>query len=404
MFIMSFNLVESVKEVLSGDMTNKIAGAVGESSANVQQALNGVIPSILTGILLKAESGEVQETLNLATDASRIDIPHNLNSLSAWNGNSRGMDFLKIIFGEKTTELAAALSGYSGISQESVSALMSISAPAALGVLGNHILDTNMNASGLRSFLNGQKRKILNSMPLGLFLEGILGVEDLSAVAEKFRTTDISQTKTRKVARWVWLLILGLIALAAGLYYYNLQKPSVQNSPPLADTVKAARDTTTSNSIPENPLALKLPDGTVVNAKRGSVEAQLIDFFNDPESKPSRRYPYNFDQVEFNQGTAVITNESMSQIQNVAMILKAYPNAKIKIGGFNEKGGDSAGNRALSESRAASISAALKTAGAGRSQIISVEGFGSDFARYPEDAPDSLKAKDHRISISIRAK
>jgi outer membrane protein OmpA-like peptidoglycan-associated protein len=313
------------------------------------------------------------------------------------------MDFLKIIFGEKTTELVAALSGYSGISQESVSALMSISAPAALGVLGNHILDTNMNASGLRSFLNGQKKKILNSMPLGLFLEGILGVEDLSAVAEKFRTTAISQTKTRKVARWVWLLIIGLIALAAGLYY-NSQKPSVQNSPPLADTVKAARDTTTANSTPENPLALKLPDGTVVNAKRGGVEAQLIDFFNDPESKPSRRYPYNFDQVEFNQGTAVITNESMPQIQNVAMILKAYPNAKIKIGGFNEKGGDSAGNRALSESRAASISAALKTAGAGRSQIISVEGFGSDFARYPEDAPDSLKAKDRRISISIRAK
>jgi outer membrane protein OmpA-like peptidoglycan-associated protein len=404
MFIMSFNLVESVKEVLSGDMTNKIAAIVGDSSANVQQALNGVIPSILTGILLKAESGEVQETLNLATDASRIDIPHNLNSLSAWNGNSRGMDFLKIIFGEKTTELAAALSGYAGISQESVSALMSISAPAALGVLGNHILDTNMNASGLRSFLNGQKRKILNAMPLGLFLEGILGVEDLSSVAEKFRTTDISQAKPRRAARWVWLLITGVIVLAAGLYYYNLQKPSVQNSPPVTDTVKAALDTMAAIATPENPLAIKLPDGSVINAKKGGIEVQLIDFFNDPESKPSRRYPYNFDQVQFNPGTAVITSESMPQIQNVAMILKAYPNAKIKIGGFNEKGGDSAGNRALSESRATSISAALKAAGAGKSQIISVEGFGSDFAKYPEDAPDSLKAKDHRISISIRGK
>jgi outer membrane protein OmpA-like peptidoglycan-associated protein len=404
MFIMSFNLVESVKEVLSGDMTNKIAGAVGESSANVQQALNGVVPSILTGILLKAESGEIQETLNLATDASRIDIPHNLNSLSAWNGNSRGMDFLKIIFGEKTTELAAAVSGYAGISQESASALMSISAPAALGVLGTHILNTNMNASGLRSFLNGQKRRILNSMPLGLFLEGILGVEDLSTVSEKFKTTDIPQNKPRMLARRVWLLIVGLIGLAAGLYYYNLQKPSVQSSPPVTDTVKAAVDTTTTSPPSEIALAIKLPDGTVMNAKRGGVEDQLIDFFNDPESKPSRRYPYNFDHVEFNQGTAVITNESMAQIQNVALILKAYPNAKIKIGGFNEKGGDSAGNRALSESRALSISAALKAAGAGKGQIISVEGFGSDFAKYPEDAPDSLKAKDHRIAISIRAK
>ena len=168
--------------------------------------------------------------------------------------------------------------------------------------------------------------------------------------------------------------------------------------------MQPARDTVTAGPVPENPLAVKLPDGTVLNAKKGGIEDQLIFFFNDPASKPSRRYPYNFDQVEFNNGTAVITNESMTQVQNVALILKAYPKAKIKIGGFNEKGGDSAENRVLSESRALSIATALKAAGAAKNQIISVEGFGSDFAKYSGDAPDSLKAKDHRISISIRAK
>ena len=221
---MSFNLIESVKEVLSGDMTNKLAGVLGESSTNIQQALAGVIPSILSGILLKAESGELQETLNLATDASRIDIAYNLESLSAWSGNSRGMDFLKIIFGEKTTGLAAAVSGYAGISQQSASALMSVSAPAALGVLGKHILDTNMNASGLRSFLNGQRKKILNATPTGLFLEGILGVESLSGIAERFSAADIPSAKPRPAARWVWIPIICLVAFGVGWYYFNLQK------------------------------------------------------------------------------------------------------------------------------------------------------------------------------------
>jgi outer membrane protein OmpA-like peptidoglycan-associated protein len=401
---MSFNLVESVKEDLSGDMTNKIAGILGESSTNVQQALQGIIPAVLTGILLKIEAGESQEALNLATDASRIDIPYNLNSLSGGSGSSRGMDFLKIIFGEKTTGLATSVCNYAGISDQSATALMSITAPAVLGALGKHILATNMNASGLRSFLNGQRKKILNAMPTSLFLEGILGVENLSGVAEKFSGTEIPVVKTRSKKTWLWLLIIFLVAAAAAWYFFDFQKNSVKPSPAVADTVQSVRDTITRGAVTENPVSIKLPDGTVLNAKKGGVEDQLINFFNDPGSKPSRRYPFNFDQLTFNGNSAVISNESMTQVQNVAFILKAYPKAKIKIGGFNEKGGDSAANRALSESRATAVAAALKESGVIKAQIISVEGFGSDFAKYASDAPDSLKNKDHRIAISVRAK
>jgi outer membrane protein OmpA-like peptidoglycan-associated protein len=401
---MSFNLIESVKEELSGDMTNKIAGILGESSTNVQQALQGIIPAVLTGILLKIEAGESQETLNLATDASRIDIPYNLNSLSGGSGSSRGMDFLKIIFGEKTTGLATSVCTYAGISPQSASALMSITAPTVLSTLGKHILGTNMNASGLRSFLNGQQKKILDAMPASLFLEGILGIENLSGVAEKFSGSEIPVVKARLGKGWLWLLIVCLVAAGSAWYYLDVQKTSVRPSPAVSDTVQSVRDTVTTGAITENPASIKLPDGTVLNAKKAGVEDQLISFFNDPGSKPSRRYPFNFDQLTFNGNSAVIANESMTQVQNVAFILKAYPKAKIKIGGFNEKGGDSAANRTLSESRASAVAAALKESGAIKGQIISVEGFGSDFARYPSDAPDSLKEKDHRIAISVRAK
>jgi len=100
----------------------------------------------------------------------------------------------------------------------------------------------------------------------------------------------------------------------------------------------------------------------------------------------------------------VIANESMIQIQNIAMILKAFPKAKIKIGGFNEKGGDSVLNSTISENRAAAVSKALKEAGTNANQIAGVEGFGSGYAKYAAEAADSLREKDERISISIRAK
>ena len=371
---------------------------------NVQQALQGIIPSMLTGILLKAESGDAQETLNLATDASRIDILFNLNSLASGGGSSRGMDYLKNLFGERTNSLSESVSAYSGIGVQSASSLMSIAAPAALGVLGKHILDTNMNASGLRSFLNGHKKKILNAMPTSLFLEGILGVDKLSGIAEKFSTAEVPQNKARPGSKWILPLILGLIAFGVIWYFVDMQKTIVSPPKAVTDTVVTARDTSAAVRDSVNPNSIKLPDGTQLTAQKGSLEDQLVNFFNDPGSKPSRRFPFNFDQLNFNNGTAVISNESMTQVQNVALILKAYPKAKIKIGGFNDRGGDSTENRALTESRAAAVAAALKSAGISRDQVISAEGFGSDFAKYPADAADTLRAKDRRISISIRAK
>jgi outer membrane protein OmpA-like peptidoglycan-associated protein len=401
---MSFNLIETVKAVLSGDMTNKMAGILGESTVNVQQALQSIVPSILTGVLLKADSGDIQETLNLATDAARIDIPFNLNSLAGGNGNSKGMDFLKNLFGEKTTGLSEAIAGYSGVSNQSASSLMSISAPATLGVLGQHILDSNMNASGLRSFLNSQKKKILNAMPAGILLEGILGFESLSRLAEKLTVSENPPNRQNKGTKWVLSIIICVIAGAVIWYFVNRQPAPASGQQPVTDTVVTSNDTITASPVPENQYTVKLPDGTPLNANKGGIEDQLLIFLGDPNSKPSKRFLFNFDQLSFNKGSTVISNESMVQVQNVASILKAYPKIKIRIGAFNDKGGDSLFNKTLSENRASTVAAALKSAGANPKQIAGVEGFGSDFAKYPADAADSLREKDRRISVSVRAK
>jgi outer membrane protein OmpA-like peptidoglycan-associated protein len=402
-FGMSFNLFESVKVVLSGDVTTRMAGILGESASSIQLAIQGIIPAVLTGVLLKADSGDVQDTLNLATDAARIDIPLNLNSLSGGTGSSKGMDFLKSLFGEKTSILSESISSYAGINSQSAISLMTIAAPAALGVLGKHILDSNMNASGLKSFLKSQKHKILNGLPTGIFLEGIMGVENLSEIAVKFSVAENSMPRPRPVSKWIFSIILAIIAIVA--IWYFMYRPDGSTVPPVvvSDSSVTVKDTIVSPPDPEKQFSVKLPDGTVLNAKKGSIEDQLLIFFNDPNSHPSRRFPFNFDLI-FNNGTAVISNESMLQVQHVALILKAYPKARIKIGGFNDRGGDSLTSKALSESRAAAVAAALKVAGANPAQIAGVEGFGSDFAKYSADAPDSLREKDRRISISIRAK
>ena len=231
-----------------------------------------------------------------------------------------------------------------------------------------------------------------------------MGFENLSGLSGKFASVE---TKTDGEKRKVkWLIPAIIIVLAAGAIWFFLIRPEpveLSSVQPVRQTVPV-KDTLTATPVPDGRYSVKLPGGKLLYVRKGSMEDQLATFFNDPKSKPSRRFLFNFDQVKFNAGTAVMTTESMTQIENVAAILKSFPNARIKIAGFNEKGGDSVLNSELSENRAESVAKALKAAGITSGQITGAEGFGSDFAEYSPDAADSLRAKDKRISISVRAK
>ncbi|MEJ0079369.1 MAG: hypothetical protein WDM78_00020 [Puia sp.] len=54
---MSFNPIESVRAVFPGEMLNKMAGILGESTSSVQQSMQGIIPSVIIGIILRTEFG-----------------------------------------------------------------------------------------------------------------------------------------------------------------------------------------------------------------------------------------------------------------------------------------------------------------------------------------------------------
>jgi outer membrane protein OmpA-like peptidoglycan-associated protein len=94
----------------------------------------------------------------------------------------------------------------------------------------------------------------------------------------------------------------------------------------------------------------------------------------------------------------------MTQVKNIAGILKSYPRLKIKIGGYTDKTGDSLANLKLSQARANAVMAALKTDGVNMKQVQGAEGYGSQFAKADAGAADGEKQKDRRISISVRAK
>ena len=424
---MSINLIDAVKGLFGNDLVGKAASMLGENEANVQQAVSGIVPSVFAGVLSKAGSGDIGGILNLAKDATNGFSLSNLGGLLAGGSLlTKGADMLKGLFGEKTTNVTNAISGFAGIKSSSASTLLSIAAPAALGMLGKHVADNKMSSSGVMSFLNSQKDSILNSVPSGMNLAGALGLGSLASIGSKLSgalsgVTGGVHDATSKVSHMAgsaadkasggmrWLLPLLLAVVAIGLIWYfakGCNNPQT-NAAAVVDTMAKVVDTPLAAPVVtevRESLKVKLPNGVELDAYKGGIEDRLVTFLNDPASKPGRDVWFDFDNLNFKTGSADINDESLKQVQNITAILKAYPKVKIKIGGYTDKTGDSVANLKLSGNRAKSAAAALKTAGSSEGQLAGAEGFGSQFAKVAADAPDEERKKDRRISVSVRAK
>lgn len=220
----------------------------------------------------------------------------------------------------------------------------------------------------------------------------------------------MSTNEEKKDSALGFLLPILLFALlAAGVYYLFGKEPAVHEEEPVATVSEAAHHEESAKPAPgammRESLKVKLPDGTELDAYKGGIEDKLVAFLNSDYkalgADSLKNTWFDFDNLNFNTASAEITAESQKQVSNIAAILKAFPAAKIKIGGYTDKVGDEAANKKLSGDRAKSVKAALDKAGAG-AQVTDAEGYGSAYAKHPADAPESDRVTDRRVSVSVR--
>lgn len=147
-------------------------------------------------------------------------------------------------------------------------------------------------------------------------------------------------------------------------------------------------------------LKVKLPDGTELDAYKGGIEDQLVTYLNSSEAISKEKW-FDFDDLNFETGSAVISSSSAKQVSNIAAILKAYPKVKIKIGGYTDNTGDSLSNVKLSQQRADAVTTRLKETAA--PQLEKAEGYGPAHFVAPNDTEENKK-KNRRISINVKEK
>jgi K(+)-stimulated pyrophosphate-energized sodium pump len=171
----------------------------------------------------------------------------------------------------------------------------------------------------------------------------------------------------------------------------------------------------TENEVDENgnfvsnigeKTAIKLANGASIITGSLSTENKLYTFLNDATAKVSEDKTQGWislDRTYFVSGKSELMPSSQIQIENLATILKAYPTAKIKIGGYTDNTGAAATNMKISDSRAKQVMAELAKLGVNAANM-KAEGYGQEHPICAANDTPICKAQNRRVDIRVVSK
>lgn len=199
---MTNNLLETLKEHLSGDVVSNIATLIGETPKLTESALNAALPSLIAALSEKStDSVSIGGLFNLLTGGGHDGgVLSNLGALSRGGDESTklisdGGNLLLSIFGNKVSGLTDLVASSSGISNDAASRLLNFITPIILGLLGRNIKINNLgNAGGLAEFLTGQNNFIHHLLPAGY--GSLLAAEHVEIAVKKTESETLADTVT----------------------------------------------------------------------------------------------------------------------------------------------------------------------------------------------------------------
>lgn len=428
---MSLNVIDLIKGQLGPALVSQAAAQFGESESGISKAIGGLLPAVVGGL---ANNSDNPGVLDAITNASSSGILGNL--LGNSSNNSVISNLLSTIFGDKLSGLVNSIATFAGISNNSSSSLLNLVTGATAGSIGKYAADNNLGQSGISSLLNDQKGIVSSLLPAGLSLaslnigdwaKGYKFDNDNDAIktpiaeepkADFTRSTTPTETYSQKNNEgggsvWKWLLPLLLLIAAAYFIWKQCDKKSTTTTISTTDSTTVITDSTATATPSDTTVTTTVTkvdenidlNGTALKGYKGGMEDQMITFLKTDGYKNAANDDalkdkwYDFDHVNFKINSASeLEAGSEGQLQNLVAILKAFPEAKIKIGGYTDKTGDEAKNLKLSADRANFIKSWLGKQGVG-AQVIAADGYGSKFATVDASASNEARAVDRKMAV-----
>lgn len=399
---------DALKALISPAMITRASTMLNEKDSNVAKASSSIVASFLGVMLKKGNTPQIREILE---ESGRLNILAEVKDL--WMNDLThdqqrlGDNFTQTLLGDKAADFSDPIASNSGISQVATNKLVSMIAPIVSGYLGNKMVQENYSLHGLLREIDKEKGNFSTLIPSGLVRNfGLSDVLDKNAAP-------VEKAEEKKSGMgWLPWVILVIVLLLLFFWWRSCRNTDrTDEVVAYSEQVTVTGDTTrrqdnarvVTNANRER-YEITLPNNVRLQAYRGGVEDDMIQFLNSDEYKNASENDlkekwFEFDDLAFVFGSSTeLRNESQTQLNNIAEILKAYPNARIKIAGFADKVGTEQANMEISRERAKTIEKMLDEKGVGR-QVVRTEGYGDEYAKHSASASNDERAEDREIAL-----
>lgn len=409
------SLIDTILERVPPAIIGDAASRLGEESPVASKALGALVPLLLGGMIQKSSSDTgLQSLFSMLSNPQAAGFLDNLGALVG-SGNLAHGDpkdaagaLVGSLFGDKTGPLLGAVSSFAGFkSKESAGGLMALAGPLVMGVLSKRITGDGLGAAGLKSLLAGERDAVARALPAPV--AGLMGFAAPAAATAPARATAPSPATREDEDRGVmsWLFPLIVAAAIAGIIWFVLnagRSPLPAATPPAPVAQAPAQVAEVAPVATETvviPLAEVLP-GVDLSGLPNGVETRLVDFINsgrEPCTDPDCWF--TMDRLTFESGSATIDlARSSEQLDNLRLILEAFPDIQLKFGGYTDNTGSGEDNLTLSQARAESVINALIAAGITPTRLVA-EGYGAQFPVASNDTEEG-RAANRRIDVRLR--
>jgi OmpA-OmpF porin, OOP family len=413
---MATSLLDGVLGLVTPEMKQALASRLGESPTAIQSGLGTASAAILGGLAAKAsDSNFLNQIIGLISGSSGQSILSSLTNLGS-AGPTGGVDdlvnkFLPMVFGEQQNQVTNLITQRAGLTSSAASGLLASAVPLVLSFFAKMHTASAVNTSSLGSMLTAEGPNLQKYLPTGFLnnlFSGAAGTASGIASGVASRAVAAEHAVTDKAKGTNWMALIGvLVALGVVWFVYRALQGSKVDSKPVATATTDAVNTA-SNAANAAWAALgsfvktKLPDGTELNVPQYGVENKLVQFIQDSSKPVDANTWFDFDRLLFDTGSATLQPASNEQLNNIAEILKAYPNVKIKVGGYTDNTGDSAANLKLSQDRADNVKAELIQLGVAPGRV-DAQGYGEEHP-VADNSTEEGRQKNRRISLRVTQK
>jgi OOP family OmpA-OmpF porin len=404
---MSNSVILSLLNLLDRQAIGSMVMRTGESEGSVSRGLETTFAVVLAGMARKADdSGAMRQIFTLVTSAytgsPSAAIPGSVEPQGTPTLAlvDMGRRLLPLLFGSSQSSITEMIELVSGLSAGAGNRLMAAAAPVVLDVLGRRVHDERLDIAGFKNLLRREGRDVESYLPTGL--SAILNGAGSANAAREAVTTRPVRTTPSPSSRWVPAL-LGVLAVALALIWFQ------RRGGEYVDGVSSSKE---QGSLTQRDRAAaiglgdfverQLPGGARLSVPENGVESKLLSFLQDPSQASATDTWFDFDRLTFDSSSAILRPESEEQVQNIASIMKAYPNLRLKIGGYTDSTGSARANMRLSENRAEAVRRELIAMEVPENRL-QAEGYG-DSHPVADNSTEEGRRRNRRISMKVLQK